>query len=423
MNQNYQIKEMADSISALRKNTLLSSVFKKALIKKFKNIEIGYIELIDNDDKYYFGKNSEKLKASITVKSQEFYVFLGSGGSLGVAESYMAGYWESDNIVALLQIVLKNRPVLESLDSGIAKLIQPINKKIHKNRQNTLKGSKNNILAHYDLSNEFYKLWLDSTMTYSCGYFENNQSTLKEASIEKIDRICRKLELSESDTLLEIGTGWGSFSAYAAKNYGCSIVTTTISDAQYDYAESLFKKKGLDSKIKLINMDYRNLEGEYDKIVSIEMIEAVGYQYIPEYFKKINSLLKPNGKAAIQAITYNDQNFDNYKNSVDFIKKYIFPGSCLVSFAQVIDVLKVYTDMALVDMEDITLHYAETLKKWRENFISVLPEVKKLGFSDSFIKMWEFYFVFCEAGFLERNIGDIQMILAKSNTRDIRINY
>ena len=241
--------------------------------------------------------------------------------------------------------------------------------------------------------------------------------------IEKIDRICRKLELSESDTLLEIGTGWGSFSAYAAKNYGCSIVTTTISDAQYNYAESLFKKKGLDSKIKLISMDYRNLEGEYDKIVSIEMIEAVGYQYIPEYFKKINSLLKPNGKAAIQAITYNDQNFDNYKNSVDFIKKYIFPGSCLVSFAQVIDVLKVYTDMALVDMEDITLHYAETLKKWRENFIEVLPEVKKLGFSDSFIKMWEFYFVFCEAGFLERNIGDIQMILAKSNTRDIRINY
>jgi len=286
-----------------------------------------------------------------------------------------------------------------------------------------MKVSKHNILAHYDLSNEFYKLWLDSTMTYSCGYFKNTQSTLKEASIEKIDRICRKLELSESDTLLEIGTGWGSFSAYAAENYGCSIVTTTISDAQYEYAESLFKKKGLESKIKLINMDYRTLEGQYDKIVSVEMIEAVGYQYIPEYLKKINLLLKPNGKAAIQAITYNDQNFDTYKNSVDFIKKYIFPGSCLVSLAQVIDVLKVYTDMALVDMEDITIHYAETLKQWRGNFLEVIPEVKKLGFSDSFIKMWEFYFVFCEAGFLERNIGDIQMILAKSNTRDIRINY
>ena len=423
MTQNIQVKDLADSIRLPKKRTFLSKIFRNALLKKFKNLQYGYIVLIDNDKRFTFGKKSEKLQTEVTINSQEFYVLLGSGGVLGVSEAFMAGYWNSTNLVVLLQIVLKNKRLMDSLDSGFARLIQPINKQIHKRHQNTLTGSKNNILAHYDLSNDFYKLWLDPTMTYSCGYFNKKNSTLESASIEKIDRICRKLHLSSSDTLLEIGTGWGSFSAHAAKNYGCKITTTTISDAQFQYAEELFKKEGLESQINLVNIDYRNLEGQYDKIVSIEMIEAVGYQYIPEYFKKVSSLLKPDGLLAIQGITYNDQNFDDYKNSVDFIKKYIFPGSCLISLSQVIDVMKVHTDLALVDMEDITQHYTETLKRWRENFLNVLPDVRKLGFSEAFIKMWEFYFVFCEAGFLERNIGDVQMIIAKSDARKIRINY
>ena len=423
MTQNIQVKDLADSIRLPKKRTFLSKIFRNALLKKFKNLQYGYIVLIDNDKRFTFGKKSEKLQTEVTINSQEFYVLLGSGGVLGVSEAFMAGYWNSTNLVVLLQIVLKNKRLMDSLDSGFARLIQPINKQIHKRHQNTLTGSKNNILAHYDLSNDFYKLWLDPTMTYSCGYFNKKNSTLESASIEKIDRICRKLHLSSSDTLLEIGTGWGSFSTHAAKNYGCKITTTTISDAQFQYAEKLFKKEGLESQINLVNIDYRNLEGQYDKIVSIEMIEAVGYQYIPEYFKKVSSLLKPDGLLAIQGITYNDQNFDDYKNSVDFIKKYIFPGSCLISLSQVIDVMKVHTDLALVDMEDITQHYTETLKRWRENFLNVLPDVRKLGFSEAFIKMWEFYFVFCEAGFLERNIGDVQMIIAKSDARKIRINY
>jgi cyclopropane-fatty-acyl-phospholipid synthase len=423
MSENYQIIELADSIKNQKKSTLLSGIFKKALLKKFKNINTGFIELKDGDSTYTFGNQSEKLKTSITVFSQEFYVFLGSGGSMGVAEAYMAGYWSSSNLLSLLQIVLKNRSTLESLDSGIAKLIQPVNEKIHKKRQNTLKGSKSNILAHYDLSNQFYSLWLDPTMTYSCGYFERKDSSLEEASIEKIDRICRKLKISKEDTVLEIGTGWGSFAAYAAENYGCKIVTTTISDAQYIYADRLFKEKKLSTKIKLLNIDYRKLNGKYDKIVSIEMIEAVGYQFIHEYLQKIDSLLKPDGKAVIQGITYNDQNFEKYKNSVDFIKKYIFPGSCLISLTQILDALKIRTSLALVDMEDITIHYAETLKCWRQNFFKVLPKIKELGFSDSFIRMWEFYFVFCEAGFLERNIGDVQLVLAKERARNIRIKY
>ena len=423
MTDDYQLKELADSVKSQKKSTFLSSIFKKAIFDKFKVIEAGFIKLKDGSETFTFGNKSDNLKTSIIIHSQEFYVLLGSGGTMGVSEAYMAGYWSSSNLVALLQIVLRNRSVLDSLDSGIAKLIQPVNKQIHKSRQNTLKGSKSNILAHYDLSNEFYSLWLDSTMTYSCGYFNNEDSSLKEASIEKIDRICRKLKLSKEDSLLEIGTGWGSFSAHAVENYGCNIVTTTISDAQYKYAYKLFKENNLSSKIQLLNIDYRKLDGKYDKIVSIEMIEAVGYQFIPEYLQKIDSLLKPSGKAVIQGITYNDQSFETYKNSVDFIKKYIFPGSCLISLSQILDVLKIQTSMALIDMEDITIHYAETLKRWRENFFRALPEIKKLGFSDSFIRMWEFYFVFCEAGFLERNIGDVQLVLAKEDARDIRINY
>ena len=312
---------------------------------------------------------------------------------------------------------------MNSLDSGIAKFFKPINRLIHRSRQNTLSGSKNNIFAHYDLSNDFYNLWLDQTMTYSCGVFKNETVSLEQASIEKLDRICRKLKLSSSDKVLEIGTGWGSFALHAAKNYGCHVTTTTISNAQYNYAKGLFKKEGLDSKISLLKKDYRDLDGEFDKLVSIEMIEAVGYEFIPNFFKTASSLLKKNGLMALQGITYNDHNFEVYKDSVDFIKKYIFPGSCLISIAQITDTIKQQTDLAIVDMEDITKHYAQTLRLWRSNFNAVLPEIKNLGFSQAFINMWEFYFVYCEAGFLERNIGDVQLVFAKSEALDIEISY
>ena len=378
---------------------------------------------MDGEDKFSFGDIDSELQVNVQVHSQEFYVMTGSGGAMGIAEAYILGYWTSDDVVMLMRIILKNRSLLMSLDNGFAKFLSPINKLIHRSRQNTLKGSKQNILAHYDLSNDFYKLWLDPTMTYSCAYFRDTNTTLEDASIEKLDRMCRKLKLSKVDNILEVGTGWGSFSIHAAKNYGCSITTTTISDAQYEYAKARVVEEGLESKINVINKDYRKLDGQYDKIVSIEMIEAVGYEYISEYFSKLSSLLKPNGLLALQGITYNDQNFDNYKDSVDFIKKYIFPGSCLISISQIIDVIKNKTDLSMIDMEDITRHYAETLNRWRKNFMNVLPEVKEMGYSKAFINMWEFYFLYCEAGFLERNIGDVQMVFAKSGARDVRVEY
>lgn len=418
-----QVDHLADAVKTPKKSTFLTSIFKSGLQKKFKNLKTGHISINDGDETFSFGDGSSDEKVSVDIHSQEFYVMTGSGGALGIAEAYVAGYWSSDDVVKLFQIILRNRDILLSLEKGFAKLVKPINKMIHRGRQNTLKGSKENILAHYDLSNDFYKLWLDPSMTYSCAFFNNDSVTLEEASIEKLDRICRKLDLSEDDSVLEIGTGWGSFSIHAAKNYGCKVTTTTISDAQFDYARSRIEDEGLESKITLINKDYRDLDGKYDKIVSIEMIEAVGYEYIPDYFSKLSSLLKNNGLVALQGITYNDQNFEVYKNSVDFIKKYIFPGSCLISIAQIIDVIKKDTDLAMVDMEDITKHYAVTLSRWRKNFMDVIPKVKEMGYSQAFINMWEFYFLYCEAGFSERNIGDVQMIFAKSGSRNINISY
>ena len=418
-----QVDHLADAVKTPKKSTFLTSIFKSGLQKKFKNLKTGHISVNDGDETFTFGDSSSDEKVSVDIHSQEFYVMTGSGGALGIAEAYVAGYWSSDDVVKLFQIILRNRDILLSLEKGFAKLVKPINKMIHRGRQNTLKGSKENILAHYDLSNDFYKLWLDPSMTYSCAFFNNDSVTLEEASIEKLDRICRKLDLSEDDSVLEIGTGWGSFSIHAVKNYGCKVTTTTISDAQFDYARSRIEDEGLESKITLINKDYRDLDGKYDKIVSIEMIEAVGYEYIPDYFSKLSSLLKNNGLVALQGITYNDQNFEVYKNSVDFIKKYIFPGSCLISIAQIIDVIKKDTDLAMVDMEDITKHYAVTLNRWRKNFMDVIPKVKEMGYSQAFINMWEFYFLYCEAGFSERNIGDVQMIFAKSGSRNINISY
>ena len=423
MSSTMQVDTLAEKIKTPTKATFLTSVFKNGLKKKLNHLNVGCISVVDGVDKFSFGDTGSELQVNVQVHSQEFYVMTGSGGAMGIAEAYILGYWTSDDVVMLMRIILKNRSIMLSLNDGFAKILSPINKLIHRSRQNTLKGSKENILAHYDLSNDFYKLWLDPTMTYSCAYFKDTNTTLEDASIEKLDRMCRKLNLSEKDNILEVGTGWGSFSIHAAKNYGCSITTTTISDAQYEYAKARVVEEGLESKINVINKDYRKLDGQYDKIVSIEMIEAVGYEYISEYFRKLSSLLKPDGLMALQGITYNDQNFDTYKDSVDFIKKYIFPGSCLISISQIIDVIKNKTDLSMIDMEDITRHYAETLNRWRKNFMSVLPEVKEMGYSKAFINMWEFYFLYCEAGFLERNIGDVQMVFAKSGARDVRVEY
>ena len=417
------VDSLANSIQKMQKGTRMTSFFKSILFRKLKGINNGELTIIDGAKKHIFGIAGSAFKAELEVYSQEFYVFLGSGGTNGAAEAYTAGYWSSKNLVTLIQLIIKNKNTLLGLESGLARLTNPITKFIHKQRQNTLQGSKNNILAHYDLSNDFYKLWLDPTMTYSSGIFSRKESSMQDASVEKIDRICRKLNLSNKDNVLEIGTGWGSFAVHAAKNYGCKVTTTTISDNQFQYASELISNEGLSDKITLLSKDYRELEGAFDKVVSIEMIEAVGAEYVPGFFEKASSLLKKNGLMVLQGITYNDPNFDDYKNSVDFIRKYIFPGSCLVAMPQILNAIKEKTDMVMIDSEDITQHYAKTLEIWREDFQKALPQVKELGFSESFTRIWNFYLVYCEAGFLENLIGDFQLVFAKPESKNTQINY
>ncbi|MBT4244834.1 MAG: cyclopropane-fatty-acyl-phospholipid synthase family protein [Candidatus Thioglobus sp.] len=414
---------LANNIQEIQRSTRMTSFFKRILFKKLKGLKTGELTIIDGSEIHVFGILKSEFKATLTVSSQEFYVFLGSGGTNGAAEAFTAGYWSADNLVELIQIIIRNKKTMEGLESGLARLTNPITKIIHRLRQNTLKGSKSNILAHYDLSNDFYKLWLDSTMTYSSGIFLNKKSSMLDASVEKLDRLCRKLNLNSSDHVLEIGTGWGSFATHAAKNYGCKVTTTTISDNQFNYVAELISKENLDNKITLLNKDYRELEGVFDKIVSIEMIEAVGSDFVPGFFEKASSLLKKNGLMALQGITYNDPDFNAYKNSVDFIRKYIFPGSCLISLSQVEKAIKDKTDLIMVDSEDITLHYARTLEIWRKDFENVLPQVRELGFSDPFIRIWVFYLVYCEAGFLENLIGDFQFIFAKPDSKNIKITH
>jgi len=413
MDKKLSVTGIADNLKSNKKPKFLTKIFRKLVLNKFNNMKHGYIHIKDNQKEYKIGNDNSDLRVNLEITSDEFYVLIGSGGLMGASEAYALGLWKVDDLVKLIQIMVRNKDLMDNIDSGLSSIIKPINKWIHYRRQNTLIGSKKNIVAHYDLSNEFYSLWLDKTMTYSCGIFKNNTTTLEEASIEKLDRICKKLNLSKDDSVLEIGTGWGSFAIHAAKNYGCKITTTTISDAQYNFAQNRVEEEGLQDKITILNKDYRLLEGQYDKIASIEMIEAVGHKNVKTYFKKVSSLLKDDGLFAMQGITYNDQNFDVYKNSVDFINKYIFPGSCLISVSQVCDIIKKNTSMLFVDLEDITAHYATTLRIWRENFFKQLPKIKELGFSDSFINLWEFYFVYCEAGFKEKNIGDYQFVFSK----------
>ena len=423
MGKKFSIEQAASSTTIKSKPSILAKIFKNLILSQFRKINHGCIILNEGNKKIIFGDQGSSLNAEVNIYSDEFYILAGSGGDLGIAEAYAAGYWDADDMVKLIQIVIKNQEVQKSLEGGLAKLISPINRYIHRSRRNTVSGSKENIVAHYDLSNEFFQTWLDKSMTYSCAIFEPEDLSLFDASKEKLDRICRKLNIQADDHVVEIGTGWGSFAVHAAKEYGCRVTTTTISNQQHAYVSDLIEKEDLKDKITLLKNDYRELKGQYDKLVSIEMIEAVGYNFIQQFFQTCSDLLKPNGLMAIQGITYHEQGFDNHLNSVDFIKKYIFPGSNLVSVNHVLSVIKNFTDLSLVHLEDITKYYAETLKLWREKYKEEMSKIKKMGYSDEFLRMWDYYFIYCEAGFRERFIGDVQLVMAKPKNKNIQINY
>jgi cyclopropane-fatty-acyl-phospholipid synthase len=333
----------------------------------------------------------------------------------------MLGYWSADNLTNLIRLMCVNQSIMDALEGGYQWLTKPIMKVLHWLNSNTTEGSRKNIAAHYDLGNDMFALFLDPTMMYSSAIFNDHTPTLQAASEFKLKTICDKLDLQPTDHVVEIGTGWGGFAIYAATHYGCKVTTTTISKQQLELAKSRVQAAGLEDKITLLLEDYRHLDGQYDKLVSIEMVEAVGYQFYDTYFNKVSKLLKPNGLALIQAITIADQRYESAKSSVDFIQRYIFPGSCIPSNTAMLNSVTNVSDLRLFDLEDIGPHYATTLRIWRENFFANIKAVRQLGYSEEFIKMWEFYLCYCEGGFEERALGDVHLLLAKPENRRIAL--
>ncbi len=366
-----------------------------------------------------YGRRSEscELAATVRVHDTRFWTDVAFGGSVGAGESYMAGYWSADDLSAALRILAANRDAMDGLETGLAAWTTPLRKLVHWAARNTRRGSRRNIAAHYDLGNAFFELMLDPTLTYSSAVFEDPAMTLEQAQIAKLDRICRRLDLAPGERVLEIGTGWGAFALHAAGRYGCHVTTTTISAEQHALARDRIEAAGLEDRITLLRNDYRDLEGRYDKLVSIEMIEAVGHQYFGTFFAKCGELLAPHGRMLLQAITIGDQRYEAARKDVDFIKRYIFPGCCIPSVTALVNAATRASDLRLAHLDDIGPHYATTLRLWRENLYRNMAAVRALGQSEEFIRMWEFYLAYCEAGFAERALGDIQALLVKPGAR------
>jgi len=354
------------------------------------------------------------LHCTITIHSDNLFALVMQQGSLGAAESYIRGEWDTDDLVTLIRIIARNRNGLDKLDRHpLARISQILLRLWYARRRNDKSGSQRNIAEHYDLSNDFFKLFLDQNLMYSSAVFTSPEQSLEDASNHKLALICQKLNLSSHDHVIEIGSGWGGFALYAALHYGCKVTTTTISEAQYSEACQRIKAAGLEHRVEVLKQDYRDLTGKYDKLVSIEMIEAVGHQYLDGYFKQCQHLLKPNGLALIQAITIEDTRYAFAVNDVDFIKRYIFPGSFIPCNSILIQSAAVQ-GLKLKGLEDIGQSYALTLREWRKRFWASLPTVSIMGFDQRFIRMWDFYFCYCEGGFMEGVISDVHLLFENS---------
>ena len=378
-------------------------------------IKNGTLVVEDAMGRRVFGElgQPEQITSTITVTDERFYRRAAIKGGLGVAESYMNGWWHSSDLSATFRLFVRrigNESPVERITNWFFSMPAIVG---HKIRKNTRLGSKRNIRAHYDLGNDLFKLFLDETMTYSCGIFDSDECSLAEASRAKYDRICRKLDIGPNTHVLEVGSGWGGFAIYATETYGCRVTTTTISREQFELAQERIEAKGLSDQVTVLLKDYRDLTGQYDRVVSIEMIEAVGHDHLPTYFRKCASLLKPDGAMALQVITMPDQSYGRYLRSADFIRQFVFPGSCCPSRTAVLNAVTEASDMRMVHLEEIGPHYAPTLQLWRDTFMAKLDQVRGLGYPEDFIRMWEFYLCYCEVGFSERHVGNAQIILHK----------
>jgi cyclopropane-fatty-acyl-phospholipid synthase len=361
-----------------------------------------------------FGDPSSDLHAIVRVHDERVFARGIRGGDIAFGEAYAEGLWSSPDLVSVVRLAVRNQ---ETFDAGArlpATLSRWIERARHFRHRNSVSGSRANIRYHYDLGTEFYSLFLDPSLTYSCGVFETPGATLEEAQRAKLDRIAEKLQLSPGDRLLEIGTGWGALAIHAATRYGCRVTTTTISAAQHAHMRERLEREGLAGKVELLFEDYRNLTGRFDKAVSIEMFEAVGLAYYDDFFSAVDRALEPGGAMLLQTITMNEARFARYRHQPDFIRRHIFPGSELASLGEIRKSLARATDLSVVEVEEIGSHYARTLAAWRERFLAARDRVRALGFPETFIRMWDYYLAYCQGGFAERHIGDAQVLLARN---------
>ncbi len=391
--------------------------FAGQLFRSLRPLQQDQIRVVDGGYTRSFGNSVGKLSATVVVHNPRFYRRTLLGGGLGAAESYMDGDWTCDDLTTLVRIFIRNRHVMERMNSPRTWLSKTWAQLKHLLRRNTRGGARQNIHEHYDLGNDFFRLFLDDSMAYSCGIFEQPDSSLEAASLSKMQRICLKLNLSSEDHLVEVGGGWGGLAMHAAGQFGCRVSTTTISHEQYQHVNHRVEDAGLASRIEVLEQDYRDLEGKFDKLVSVEMIEAVGHEYFDVFFRKSSSLLRPDGMMLVQGIVIKDQFFAAHRHSADFIRQHIFPGGCLPSVTALCDSMTRASDLRLIHLEEISDHYAQTLRHWRQRFWDRIEEVRELGYSEHFIRKWEYYLRYCEAAFEERQVNVVQMLLAKPQCR------
>ena len=400
--------------------TPLAALGRRLLLRQFATLRDGELRIIEPDGtRHQFGQRTPRLDLSITlhIDHPQLYADAAFGGTVGAGDAYIRGLWRCDDLTGLVRLFVVNRDMMNGMDSRWSLLSRPLLKMFHFLNRNSRRGSARNIAAHYDLGNALYELMLDPTMAYSCGIFESEANTLEQASIAKFEAVCRKLRLGPGDRVVEIGTGWGGLALHAAAHYGCHVTTTTISREQHDYTREKIARAGLGDRITLLLEDYRDLRGRYDKAMSIEMIEAVGADYLDTYLAKCAALLEPHGAMLLQAITLQDQFYEQARKSVDYIQRFVFPGSFIPSVEAISRSLTRVTDLKIFHLEDIGPHYARTLREWRLNFFGNLERVRSLGYPDSFVRLWEYYLCYCEGGFEERQLGDVQLLLTKPGCR------
>ncbi|WP_035245623.1 SAM-dependent methyltransferase [Desulfogranum mediterraneum] len=398
--------------------SLLDRWARRLVFKMLGRVRSGRIILSEGERCHTFGAAGGR-SVHITVHEPSVYRRVLFGGSIGAGEAYVDHHWEVDDLTGLVRIMTLNMGLVDRMEQGLAWLQRPAMLLAHLLSANSRRQARDNILAHYDLGNRMYQSFLDPTMMYSAAIYPHQEAGLPEAALHKLDLVCRKLDLRPGDRLMEIGSGWGGLAIHAARHYGCQVTTTTISDAQYREAEQRIRSQGLSERITLLRQDYRELSGRFDKVVSIEMIEAVGHRYLPLFFKKCQELLKPDGILLLQAITIQDQKYSQYLRSVDFIQRHIFPGGCLLSNQKMQQLLAEETELVVRRLDDFGFDYARTLRDWRRRFEAGFPALREQGYDESFRRLWEFYLCYCEGGFWERAISVVQLVATGPANRTV----